>query len=218
VATPNSIFSAKERLVLAAEKLFARHGIDGVSLRQIGADAGHANSSAVQYHFGSKDELVQAIFEHRLGWLTARRQELLDERGSSDLRAWLECQVWAIMEQAEQPGSHYLRFLAELQRPNNRMPRIPEGLRAPIESFHERLRPLMGHLPEPLRRDRVQHAEMFMVLAAAAHEAARESGEPSPPTAVAVGNLVDGMVGFLEAPCSPGTKAATRRGPVPGAR
>jgi AcrR family transcriptional regulator len=53
----------KEQIVLAAERLFAERGLDGVSLREIGAAVGNANNSAVQYHFGSKDQLVRAIFE-----------------------------------------------------------------------------------------------------------------------------------------------------------
>ena len=63
--------STKEQIVLAAERLFAEHGIDGVSLRQIGVAAGNGNNSAVQYHFGTKDRLVQAVFEYRLPRLRA---------------------------------------------------------------------------------------------------------------------------------------------------
>jgi AcrR family transcriptional regulator len=55
--------STKEQIVLAAEGLFAERGIEGVSLRQIGAAAGNGNNSAVQYHFGTKERLVQAVFE-----------------------------------------------------------------------------------------------------------------------------------------------------------
>ena len=68
--------SAKEQIVLVAERLFAERGIDGVSLRQIGAAAGNGNNSAVQYHFGSKDNLIQAIFEYRLDNLHERRRVL----------------------------------------------------------------------------------------------------------------------------------------------
>ena len=48
-------------------------GLLGVSLRQIGAAAGNGNNSAVQYHFGTKDRLVQAVFEYRLPRLRERR-------------------------------------------------------------------------------------------------------------------------------------------------
>ena len=49
------------QLMVAAEKLFGQRGIENVSLREIAAAAGHANTSAVQYHFGSKESLVQAV-------------------------------------------------------------------------------------------------------------------------------------------------------------
>src|SRR5512136_380648 len=50
----------RERILKAALKLFARKGIEGSSLRDITADAG-ANLQAVDYHFGSKDDLVMAV-------------------------------------------------------------------------------------------------------------------------------------------------------------
>ena len=82
--------SSKEQIVLTAERLFAEHGIDGISLRQIGQAAGNANNSAVQYHFGTKDNLIQAIFEYRLPYLTRRRELLVAERRPASLRSWLE--------------------------------------------------------------------------------------------------------------------------------
>ncbi len=59
-----------------AERLFAQHGIDGVSIRQILQAAGVANNSAVQYHFESKAGLVRAIFDHRAPYLAERRRLL----------------------------------------------------------------------------------------------------------------------------------------------
>lgn len=66
-------------LIERAETLFAEAGVDGVSLRQIGAAIGSANTNVVAYHFGDKDALVRAIFEHRLGAIDARRSEMLAE-------------------------------------------------------------------------------------------------------------------------------------------
>src|SRR2546429_3278612 len=78
--------STKEQLVLTAERLFALHGLDGVSLRQISTEAGNANNSAVQYHFGSKERLIQAIFEYRIPALARRRRLLAMERPADNLR------------------------------------------------------------------------------------------------------------------------------------
>lgn len=54
----------REAIVLAALALFAKHGIDGVSLRQIVTAAGQSNPSAVHYHFRSKEGLVDAVLDH----------------------------------------------------------------------------------------------------------------------------------------------------------
>src|SRR4051794_41913128 len=78
--------STKEQIVLAAEALFAERGVEGVSLRQIGTAAGNGNNSAVQYHFGTKDRLVQAVFEVRLPRLPERRGPPLAEPRPRDPR------------------------------------------------------------------------------------------------------------------------------------
>ncbi|HSJ02234.1 MAG TPA: TetR family transcriptional regulator [Verrucomicrobium sp.] len=71
---PSSESSALTRLGLldAAERLFAENGIDGTSVRDI-TKAAQANLSAVSYHFGSKEGLMQAVFFRRLGPLNDRR-------------------------------------------------------------------------------------------------------------------------------------------------
>src|SRR4051794_8680724 len=76
---PESRSEAARVLILrAAERLFAERGIEHVSLREIGVAAGQRNNSAVQYHFGTREELVRALYEDRLAPLDRRRRELLD--------------------------------------------------------------------------------------------------------------------------------------------
>ncbi|HPV68791.1 MAG TPA: helix-turn-helix domain-containing protein [Sphingorhabdus lacus] len=70
---------AKTRLILAAEILFAKGGIDGVSLREIASGAGQRNHHAVQYHFGNRETLVQAIFDFRMDQMEAMRGKMLEE-------------------------------------------------------------------------------------------------------------------------------------------
>ncbi|MFM9282092.1 TetR family transcriptional regulator [Paenibacillus jiagnxiensis] len=53
----------KMRILLAAKKLFAQHGYDGTSVRQICEEAG-ANIALISYHFGGKDGVYKAVFEH----------------------------------------------------------------------------------------------------------------------------------------------------------
>jgi AcrR family transcriptional regulator len=70
--------STKDRILDAAERLFAENGFAQTSLRDITAEAG-VNLAAVNYHFQSKDHLIGAVFDRRIGPLNQRRLEMLDE-------------------------------------------------------------------------------------------------------------------------------------------
>ena len=59
---PRDSTVTREKLIRAAEYLFARHGFD-VPIRDIQDRAGQRNATALQYHFGGKRELVWAIIE-----------------------------------------------------------------------------------------------------------------------------------------------------------
>lgn len=74
----NSSASTKERILAAAEVLFAQRGFDGASLRQLTA-AAEVNLAAVNYHFGSKDKLVEEVFRRRLDTLNAHRLAALSK-------------------------------------------------------------------------------------------------------------------------------------------
>lgn len=69
--------NTKDRILNTAEHLFARDGFDATSLRAITAEAG-VNLAAVNYHFQSKEALVQAVIGRRMGPVNARRLALLD--------------------------------------------------------------------------------------------------------------------------------------------
>jgi len=65
-------------IIEAAEALFSEHGVRGVSLREIARAAGVAVSS-VNYHFGDKSGLLQAIYDRHTQPMNARRLDLLAE-------------------------------------------------------------------------------------------------------------------------------------------
>jgi len=73
--------SKKDRILDVAEALFARHGFDGVTIRQIAAQA-EVDVALASYHFGKKRELFDAVF--------LRRAEILNEER---LEALLKCQA-----------------------------------------------------------------------------------------------------------------------------
>ena len=73
--------TTRERILDVAERLFAERGFDATSLRNITTDAA-VNLAAVNYHFGSKDELILAALKRRdarwrewFGHALARRAE-----------------------------------------------------------------------------------------------------------------------------------------------
>ncbi|MGY1743873.1 MULTISPECIES: TetR/AcrR family transcriptional regulator [unclassified Blastococcus] len=202
--------STQEQLVRVGERLFAQHGLDGVSLRQIGVAAGNANNSAVQYHFGSKDQLVRAIFEYRLPRLHARRALLIEQAPEGDLRAWVECQARALLEQSELEDSHYAGFIAVLHQygRSDVFEPLPEPYAGNSRAYFDRLRSLLPHLPEALRGHRVSRASSLVVHTAADRERARAAGAPVLPFALELEALVDGLVGFLQAPASERSLAA----------
>jgi AcrR family transcriptional regulator len=68
----------KEKILDVAERLFAEHGFPATTLRDITAEAG-VNLAAVNYHFRSKEALLSAVLQRRLGPVNARRLELLEQ-------------------------------------------------------------------------------------------------------------------------------------------
>jgi AcrR family transcriptional regulator len=74
-ATRNAAGTA-DKIVDAAEALFMEHGFEATSLRQITAAAG-VNLAAVNYHFGSKEELFESVLTRRLDPMNQERLALL---------------------------------------------------------------------------------------------------------------------------------------------
>ena len=71
-------FSTKDRILGAAEELFAQFGFAGTSLRQVTGRA-DVNIAAVNYHFGSKDNLINEVFRRRMDVMSAQRLAALRE-------------------------------------------------------------------------------------------------------------------------------------------
>src|SRR4029079_6551343 len=76
VALDATSADTKTRILDAAEKLFVEHGFEATSLRSLPSAAG-VNLAAVNYHFGSKEELFQAVLTRRLDPMNQERIELL---------------------------------------------------------------------------------------------------------------------------------------------
>lgn len=78
---------ARAQLLDAAERLFARAGIGGVSLREVAAAAGQKNNSAVHYYFTDKRGLIDALLAERMGEVERLRALELDRAGDLETQS-----------------------------------------------------------------------------------------------------------------------------------
>ena len=65
--------STSDLLLDAAARLFAERGVDNVSIAEIVRSAGQRNTSAVHYHFGGRDQVLQAVLARHVSELAERR-------------------------------------------------------------------------------------------------------------------------------------------------
>ncbi|MCG2840341.1 TetR/AcrR family transcriptional regulator [Sandaracinobacter sp. RS1-74] len=106
------------KLLPVAEALFAARGIDNVSLREIAVAAGSKNNNVVQYHFGTKEKLLHAIFKWRVTQMEARRGEMLAQAQAQglmgDTGALLEIICLPHLEVTDEQGHHpYTAFVIQ---------------------------------------------------------------------------------------------------------
>lgn len=198
----------RERLLRAGERLFAQHGIDGVRVREINQLAGQRNSSALHYHFGSRDGLLAAIRERHRTPIEERRIAMLDELEATgrtdDLRALLESVVIPFAaELGTTSGRDYLQILPQvvgrLGLPVGRIPDHfgPLGLRRMLRYAH---RCLPG-LSQELREERLAMVIEFLTYAVSRRAQEIDLGTQFRlPEEQFIANIVDMAVGALLAP------------------
>ncbi|MFG3049579.1 TetR/AcrR family transcriptional regulator [Kitasatospora sp. NPDC048239] len=158
----------REKLLRAAEELFATRGVEGAPTRDITRLAGQGNPSAVQYHFGSREGLLDAIMaarQERTGQALAPRLAGLDPTGPTgvaDLPDLLGALIAAeATELRTRQGRYCLRIAAQINHHGGVRARAPQptsasaptggGHRRVVEMVEDRVR----DLPEPLRLERI---------------------------------------------------------------
>ena len=115
---PRSPEPARRALIEAAEELFAERGVDAVPAGDIAREAGQRNNSAVQYHFGDKQGLVQAVLDKHQDRIDISRNELLDHleaRGDASLRDVVDVLVQPLASLLEKnEGRRFLQIQAQI--------------------------------------------------------------------------------------------------------
>jgi AcrR family transcriptional regulator len=199
-----------EALIRSAERLFAEHGSDAVSLRDIIAASGATNASAVQYHFGDRRGLVRAILAKHGVAVERRRHEMLDayEAGTGpDVHALAAALVRPLAAELndEDGGLGYLQLVADLyNRPNPTFD--PSALDDRTDSF-QRWRALVMPIltPEAVRLHRRFDALRFTVS-----ELARRGRTGRRDHRLFTSQLTDLVAALLLAPVSDETRRLFR--------
>ena len=194
-------------LVAAAERLFAARGIDAVSLREVVAEAGATNASAIQYHFGGRPGLVRAVLDKHGPAVEARRHALLDgyeARGVADLRELVAAYVRPLATELDVDGGPgYLQLMADLvNRPNLRVTADAED---PADST-ARWRALVAPLLDP---EAVRLHRRFVAVQFALTDLARRARNRPDGTDRYTSHLVDLVTAVLAAPLSEETRRLT---------
>lgn len=206
--------STRDRLVGAAERLFAERGIEAVSLREITRESGARNAIAAQYHFHDRAGLVRAIMARHLPDVDARRHALLDAyeaSSSSDPRELAAAYVRPFAPKLESgSGRAFLVVYADiLNRPDPHV--ASSSLEDPTDSTY-RWRALVGAHLDKTSLD--LHRRFTAVLHAAVELARRAKDEPHPDDRLFISSLIDVVTAVLiTSPSSETTRLLASRHP-----
>ncbi|MGH3432693.1 MAG: hypothetical protein ACRDQB_07640 [Thermocrispum sp.] len=197
---------AKERIVTAAERLIAERGAQ-VPLRDIAVAAEQRNNSAVQYHFGSRNGLIEAVVAFRHVPVQARQITLLaeheDTAADDDVATLLRIFVRPMLEVPYRQGAtHYARFLEQVRtHPAVSEESARRGDRgAATRIIVSRLRRAMHGLPDDVRLRRIRSLPTVLFALLSDHERAAEAGAARIDDPRAADELISVLAGMLTAP------------------
>ncbi len=203
--------ATRESILVTAERLFAEHGVHVVSNRHISEAAGQGNNAAVNYHFGTKVDLVRAIVRRHAEPMERLREELVEAvGGEGDLRDWVACLVRPSTSHLRELGSPtwFARFSAQVMTdPALRAIIAEESLSSPaLARAVEGLNRCLDGLPAEVRAERGDMARQLMIHMTAERERALAEGAATPRASWddAGTGLIDAVTGLLLAPVSPG--------------
>lgn len=197
-----------------AERLIALHGVDALSLREVAVEAGQRNHSAVQYHFGDKEGLVNAILADRIAAVNARRRVLLAEADAhgpcTDPAALMGVFFRPLAETVlVRPPGWYGRFLGQIYRTSPQYVSDTRPVMGSLRDLGMRVFEAMT-IPVELRAERMRRAVRAGIHLLADFEGELSSPEsvsrPIPPEVMTV-ELVDIVTAVVMAPMSPEMRA-----------
>jgi AcrR family transcriptional regulator len=201
--------ATRELILVTAERLFAEHGIEAVSNRRISEAAGQGNNAAVNYHFGTKTDLVLAIMRRHNEDIERLRARHVAELGDAPgVRDWVGCLVRPPSRHLANLGtpSWFGRFATQITtNPAYREIMETEALGSPavVKTVAGLDRCLAG-LPADVRAERHEMARQLLVHMLAERERGFADDSPAPRAGweEAATRLIDAIVGLWLAPVS----------------
>lgn len=200
--------STPDLLLDAAARLFAERGIDNVSLAEIVRAAGQRNTSAIRYHFGSRDDVLAAVLARHVPDIAERRRQLVElakDGPISDQAAAAEAIVRPLTEFAQRGWREraYLQIGSEMM---GALDRATPEVRSLMEQTAGReawrlLRERCPEVPSDLWRVRREICIAFIGRAAADRARSLDRGEDRVLSDDRfVVNLVEMVLGAMTAP------------------
>jgi AcrR family transcriptional regulator len=206
---PPDASATRDKLLDAATRAFAEHGVANASLLEITKQAGQRNRGSLHYHFGSREGVLTAVLDRHVGFLARREGELLETaRAREGLPPVVEAIVRPAVELAESGwrGRCCLLIVAELVEED------PHDLSADVRASLDRTGgpavydTLAERLPPMTEAIRVERFSLVtaMILRAVADRARllgrRRKGRPQLDREDFIRNLVAMVAAALAAP------------------
>lgn len=202
--------STQEAILVAAERLFAEHGVFAVSNRQVSEAAGQGNNAAVGYHFGTKADLVRAIEQKHRGPVEELREQMVAALPeSAQMRDWVACLVRPLTDHLAALGNPtwYARFAAQaMTDPAYQNIIVKDALSSPsLVQVIDGINSCLPDLPIDVRFERNIMARNLLMHTCADLERALAAGTSVPRRSwqAAAAGLIDAIVGLWLAPVTP---------------
>ena len=196
----------KAELLRSAERLIAEKGLGSVSVKMITTDAGARNPSAVHYHFGGIESLIEEVFAKRYREIEAERAVRLERVTETDpearLVALLEAAIGPFLEAClEDNGRVYARFCLQFVS-DPRFDYAKLILNAGAQSFvrlSEEIIACLSHIPRARIEPRIRQSFVVAMVQAVSLSREVEAGTALPIDA-AVKEAATCLAAYLSAP------------------
>ena len=190
-------------MIDAAERLAAQRGLAALTVQAVQESAGQRNKSAVQYHFGGRQGLVDALLATRMASASARRTSMLLALGvAPSTRELVEVLVVPLIESVlSRRPSYWARFLIQaIGDPQTGLAALASVDHQALQAAQSRLEAHLVWLSPGVRALRVQSIFGYACVVLAAYEV---SALPADLTGGAlVTEIVDACCGLVDAPSS----------------